>query len=420
MSALPQSSFVTTPTPQPYMQSDVDVTVELVRTIISEHESGSFYTSGILADELDRNPRIRGALDARIRGILGTESYLQTPDHVKDDPLAVLITGAASRWWHSRVNEAVLEGLLRNHITMGFAIAEVAWEVHRRPSNEGVWEPALYPWHPSTAHNDNALNSMCVYDAKGKLLQVRPGDNRWLMLSATAKDPWMRGVIRCTGLEDTLRVQATRDWARWSEKHGIPITKAYVPRDEIASVATKGFLRALRMMGRQGHIKLPMAEDGKKLYDVEFAEMKAMGWEGFERLIKHCDTDVSIAILGQNLTTEVTGGSLAAARVHDDVKLDIVKADAEMLSTCLREHVLKPWVRLNYGAHLVELAPWPRWHVEPPANLESSSKVLVAVMTAIETAARAIAAGVGVPLDVRALLEQYEIPTTPEVEQFGG
>ena len=406
-----QSAFVVNPTPQPFMQSDVDVTVATVRHILDNHEHGDFYASAQLADRLDRNTRIRGALDSRVRALLGSESKVVAPEHAVGDPLTESITRKIGAWWHTVVNESVLEGMLRSHTTMGFSIAEQTWEV-RRIGIKSTWMPVLHPWHCGWAGYNQARDGFYVSDAKGKHVPVVPGNGRWLMLNATAVYPWMRGVIRCVGLGDVLRGQAVCNWSRWAEKHGIPITKVSVPRNEVNAYATKRFMRDLRLMGRQGHIKLPTDEEGKKQFDVEFAEMKAKGWDGFQGLIGLTDTDVSIAILGQNLTSEVSGGSYAAAKVHDEVRLDLVKADAEMLSTCVRECVFKPWVKYNYGAHLVDLAPWPRWQVEPPANLEIASKVLASVMVAIEAAARTMAAGLPVPVDVRALLEEYEIPTT--------
>ena len=393
------------------MQADVDVTVSTIRAIITNHEAGDFYSSGQLADQIERNSRIRGALDSRIRAVLGSDSILESPQHAADDPLAKLINRQVMGWWHTVATEAVLEGMLRYHITMGFAPAEVTWGVRRTSNNEGTWLPCIHPWHPATSGYDDDSKLIYVIDAKGRPLYVKPGDGRWLLLSASVLYPWMRGVIRCVGIEDTLRGQAVKDWARWCEKHGIPITKVYLPRQEVNSVAGKAFMRQLRLMGRQGHVKLPVEDDGKRPWDVDFSEMKAAGWEGFQKIIGLADTDVSIAILGQNLTSEVTGGSFAAARVHGEVKLDIVKADAGMLATCLREHVIKPWVRFNYGAHLVELAPWPKWLVEPKADRTAKSEVFAKVMAGLEAVARMRTAGLAIPLDIRMLLEEYEIPT---------
>lgn len=401
---------------QPPVQSLADVNNELARAVIVEHERGYFHTSSLVADALDRNPRVRGALDSRVRAILGTAQYLEPPAEVEGDPFAEDLCAELESWWYTTATEAVLEGLLRYHTTLGFAPAEVSWRVERNAAGSAVWRPAINPWHPAWSNYDLWLRAFYVYTLQGQRLWVQPGNGRWLLLRATAMRPWMRGVVRCIGLEDQLRAQAVRDWARWSEKHGIPITKAYVPQDEVNTEIARAFLRGLRTMGRQGHIKLVRGEDGKPRYDVAFEEMKAAGWEGFERIIGLCDVDVSIAILGQNLTSEVKGGSYAAARVHDEVKLDIVKADAEMLSTCLREDVIKPWVRYNYGSQFERFAPWPRWHVEPPANLEAEGKMFASLMSGIEAAARARAAGVDVPLDVRALFEKFGVPTTAEPE----
>ena len=45
-----------------------DRTFETVKRIISAHEAGEFAASALLADALDRNPRVHGALNNRCLG----------------------------------------------------------------------------------------------------------------------------------------------------------------------------------------------------------------------------------------------------------------------------------------------------------------------------------------------------------------
>ena len=60
---------------------------------------------------------------------------------------------------------------------------------------------------------------------------------------------------------------------------------------------------------------------------------------------------MSKAVLGQTLTTEMprSGGSRAAAQVHDAVRRDILNADARRLAATLKRDLVRPMVDLNLG-----------------------------------------------------------------------
>src|SRR5690606_6352486 len=103
------------------------------------------------------------------------------------------------------------------------------------------------------------------------------------------------------------------------------------------------------------------------------------------------------------LTSEVQGGSLAAAQVHARVALQFIKGDAGALSTCLHNQVLEPWAEFNIGDR--NAAPRPKWDTTPPADKAAKAQVLVNVGTAIQALKYA-----GVPVDEAALAEQFDIP----------
>ncbi|MBF0481284.1 MAG: DUF935 family protein [Desulfovibrionaceae bacterium] len=68
----------------------------------------------------------------------------------------------------------------------------------------------------------------------------------------------------------------------------------------------------------------------------------------FKDLKQCCDTDIAIALCGQNLTTEVKGGSLAAAEVHQQVRREIRDGDKKIVTGCMQQ--LIDWtVDLNFG-----------------------------------------------------------------------
>ena len=122
------------------------------------------------------------------------------------------------------------------------------------------------------------------------------------------------------------------------------------------------------------------------------------------QLIGRVDTSIAISILGQNLTTEVKkGGSYAAASVHDRVRGDFLKADADSLGDCLYKQGLQPWAKFNYGD--VESAPLPRWEVEEVQDKMAMATALFQLSNALNGLKTA-----GLNVDLKSMAESYGIP----------
>src|SRR5690606_5151149 len=138
-------------------------------------------------------------------------------------------------------------------------------------------------------------------------------------------------------------------------------------------------------------------------FDLKLVEATASTWTTYQAQIQAADNGIAIALTGQNLTSEVQGGSLAAAQVHARVALQFIKGDAGALSTCLHNQVLEPWAEFNIGDR--NAAPWPKWDTTPPEDKAARAQVLVNVGTAIQALKYA-----GVPVDEAALAEQFDIP----------
>ena len=67
-------------------------------------------------------------------------------------------------------------------------------------------------------------------------------------------------------------------------------------------------------------------------------------------LVRHIDAQISIAVLGQTLTTQQgDSGSYALGAVHNLVRQDIEASDARQLAQTLRRDLVVPIVRLNHG-----------------------------------------------------------------------
>ncbi len=143
----------------------------------------------------------------------------------------------------------------------------------------------------------------------------------------------------------------------------MPIIKAISPFGADAP-AINAFRNAVKSMGQESVMQLPQsAEPQFGKYDLEFLEASDQAWQGFPGLIEQCNTEITLAFQGQSLTTEVKEGSLAAARVHGDVRQAVLKAKARAFERTIYTQITRPFAAINYGDP--EIAPRTEWDLDP-------------------------------------------------------
>lgn len=374
---------------EPPVATFTNWSVPRVRNALMLLEQGDFYEAALLADQMLRDDRVAGVMDTRVNGILGLPVAFEAPGGAEK-----LAAEVESVYWRI-FPEDVTRELLRYGLLLGAVPVELVWRTGDR------WVPEVRVWHPQFLAWRTDLEAFQVQTADGPLA-ITPGDGKWALFApGGARRPWMGALVRRLAIPWLIRQYAWRDWARWSEKHGLPTIKARVP-SEASDEDRERFFDSLASLASEGLVELPQDAQGNG-FDVELLEAAARDWEGFRDLIAQTDSAISIAVLGQNLTTEVKGGSYAAAKVHDQVRQDYLEADTESLSTFQREQVLVWFAEFNYGDR--ELAPWPRWQVEPPTDRAERTKTLESLANAVSVFIQA-----GVPLDVAALAEEFELP----------
>lgn len=143
-------------------------------------------------------------------------------------------------------------------------------------------------------------------------------------------------------------------------------------------------------------------------YDAEYVSPEGKGAESFERAQGNASTEITTRVLGQNLTTEVSGtGSYAATKGHEEVRQDYKESDAEFIAMDLREQLLKPFVMYNWGD--AELAPWAYYDPTPPADQKTSAETLKSFSESIDKLQAGLV-GSGKRLNVVALYERFDLP----------
>jgi phage gp29-like protein len=160
-------------------------------------------------------------------------------------------------------------------------------------------------------------------------------------------------------------------------------------RDELASDISD--------LGRDTSIVTPPG------YDLKLVEATANTWQTFQAQVKMADTAIAIRILGQNLSTEVQGGSYAAAQVHKAVAAAIIRADDETSATSLRSQLIWWWSAFNFGDG--RKAPWPKRDTTPPADTSALAATWDKAADALDKWLK-----LGAPVDKDAYARTFRLP----------
>jgi phage gp29-like protein len=385
--------------------------VEDFFAILREHDYGNFRRSAGLVDEILTDDRIAGVFEQRTAALKAAPLVFEPAgERRKQRSYAEEIGGKdkQSGMWRSIVSSETIDALMTWGLLLGVAVAQIVWK--REPRR---WTPTLEVWHPQFLRWDvNQRRFMLQTANRGEVALPRPdqqprGDGHWFVWCPYGVQyGWTRGLIRSLGLKYVSRSWNETSWDRHVERQGLGIIKGIVPGTQ-EDPWKKRFQSDLSNIGSEPAILCPQGPDGKG-YDVKVEEFTARTWEGMKERKSTVDIDIAVRVLGQNLTTQVDGGSLAASRTHDLIRLDKAIGDAE-IGPALRAQVLTWDAEYNRGDP--ELACWPTYYVEPPDDDQGEAmalKTLGEALLALQDASPRV--------DIAAILEEQGVPMLSEEE----
>jgi phage gp29-like protein len=286
-------------------------------------------------------------------------------------------------------------------VFLGFAVGELIW----KPGENGKLTFTLKPWNPRFVFWNAATRMYQMQTTEG-IVDIEPGNGQWVVLAPRGlKRAYMHGVVRYLYIQWLLRQWALRDSGRYSEVYGQPIRVARMPASAPDEDKDR-FMNALAGMANETTIRLPAGADGIN-FEVELIEAKGNGFEGFDRLVNSAGVSISIGLLGQNLTTEVQGGSLAAATVHSNVRSDIITTDCGALGEMINAQVLPFWAKVNYGDEKV--APKVEIDSKPPEDKAAAATTMGLVGDGVTKLSDA-----GLPVDPKAVKQRFDLPLVEE------
>jgi hypothetical protein len=385
--------------------------VDVVRSVIDLLDVGHFREPAILFDQMLWNPRLRGVLETRLNGLIGTAIRWEPG---KPNAAGRRAAKAIVEDWPLIASESFRKQRHMTGLNIGVAFAQKHWYrsestgrlIPRLQSYSPVW--VYWNW-PSNSYKIQTLdNGLIDVPSPAMQRQKQQGLGTWVIHEPFGQYSWRGGLIHSAWYPWLGHEWAGRDQSRASEKLGIGILKAMYPQGK-KGADMDAWLKGLRSINSEGVVPCAEDESGRK-FDVQTLEFTGAGYEMIHRTKDSKAVDLAVLYLGHNLTTEAKGGSYAAANIGDLIRGDIKCADAKAEATTDHEQVLADWAEANFGDP--ELAPIAVYETDPPALNMTAAQTL----NFLAQAAQGLARFEGV--DLVQLFERFRVPTQPGISEI--
>jgi len=163
---------------------------------------------------------------------------------------------------------------------------------------------------------------------------------------ATYKNPYGFPLLSRCFWPVAFKKGGLKFWMTFTEKYGMPFSVGKLPRGS-SKKDINDLLGNLQNMVQDAVAVIP---DDSSVEIIAAGASKASG-ELYESLCQFNNTEISKAILGQTLTTEIgkTGGSHAASKTHQEVRGDLVMGDKKLVQGIF--NLLIRWImEINFPA----------------------------------------------------------------------
>jgi hypothetical protein len=306
----------------------------------------------LFADARDRDSHLDGVARKRTQSMMGRPIHFRPAEGLENDREANEIAKLVRRilLFESVDFRSELSHLMTGAV-YSYAVGKLRWAVNAH----GEYVPHIGWVHCNRfAFTQDTLELGFYCDAYRSHSNVKPLSNypdcfvAHVPMGGRSDYPWRRGPMRSCIIPSFIKRKGLAFWLRLAERFGMPQPFATVPQgldhdgqssDDTVAVVEQALL------GLSSHWAAVFSE-GVKIDSIPGSGNVSA--EVHKALIEWGNTTQSIAMLGQNLTTEVQGGSFAAAESHRFVAGDLHLADATELASTITQQVVEPLVRYNW------------------------------------------------------------------------
>jgi len=312
--------------------------------VLKEADAGDLRRQAELFDQIEeRDAHIIGEISKRRNVILEADFDL-TP--ASDDAKDVKIAEDVETMFSEITDWDDVLVSLQDSVGKGFSAIELEWDVSEGQAvveNFKFLEQKRFLFTDTTGILSTIPRLVTDTDAMGieipawKMMLHKYGGKSGHAVNA--------GLYRICAWWYLFKNYAVKDWVVFCEVYGMPLRLGKYDQG-----ASEGDINALEVAVRT--LGSDAAGVISKATEIEFitSSKGAVSTDLYENLAKFGNKEMSKAILGATLTADSDGkGSYALGNVHNDVRLDLINADARAVAATIRTQLIRPYVGFNYG-----------------------------------------------------------------------
>lgn len=343
------------------------ITPQKLHAILTDAEQGNLIAQSYLfMDMEERDAHIFAEMSKRKRALLTIPWHIAPPKNATPAEKAL---AAEVQEWIENIDdfEDVMLDLL-DGIGHGFACLEIEWELV-----DNLQLPCCFTHRPQSwfqTPHDN-FNELRLRDGSMDGAELWPLG--WLVHTHKAKSGYLTrgGLHRILAWPYLFKNYSVRDLAEFLEIYGLPMRLGKYPsgatNDEKATL--------LRAVTQIGHAAAGIIPQGMT---IDFEEAAQGSHEPFKAMMEWCEKSVSKAILGGTLTSQADGKSStnALGNVHNEVRHDLLAADARQLASTLTNGLIIPMCSINKPNFDPRRTPRFVFNTQEPEDISLFSEAL--------------------------------------------
>lgn len=225
---------------------------------------------------------------------------------------------------------------------MGYKPMEIVWA-----SVNGKIIPLHFIGKPSRWFGYDDENRLRYFSAANNSDGVLVPEEKFIVVrkNPTYDNPYGKGALSSCFWPVTFRRSGLKFWTVFIEKYGMPFLTANAP----GGTKEKELCETADMLANMVTDAIAVVPENYNLEIKEAVAGKGASDSLHKVYLDFMNIEIAMSIVGTNLTTEVQGGSQAAAKSHMVVRQDIIESDQKLIQDSFNELIRRTHV-LNYSS----------------------------------------------------------------------
>lgn len=291
-----------------------------------------------LYDEIRRDPHAFAVLQKRSLEVVSREWRVQAAsDRLRDRKAAEFVETQLKALNFDRLTRGLMGAVLK-----GFAAGEVMWAL-----KDGLWTVPIVKVRKQRRFRFTVAGELRLITRENGFDGEAVPDRKFIVhrhsIDDDDDDPYGLGLGTVLFWPAWFKRQVLAFWLKASEKFAGPTVLATY-QGEYDEARQNQVLSAIRTMQNDAGLVVP-----ESVVVTLLEAQRAGGGDSFEALNRYLDELMSEAVLGETLSTNSgERGARSLGEVHNDVRIAIAKADADLVSATINDTLVRWLVEVNF------------------------------------------------------------------------